>query len=327
MRPLIPIAAFVVLLGLAGWARAQFQDEDPGGFLAGKSKVQRWRAGLTIEAVGGPCKGITGYLPLPREWPEQDVRIVEQDISSDIKLSYEVLDGTVKIMVVKIPLLPGGKEAHALITFEIRRNEILPPEKTDQYVLPDRKKLDRAIAPYLQPSPKIESRDAKIVALAKEIGADKATAWEKVEAIYDWVRAKLSYKKGAPLLGALAVLKSGNADCEDMTSLFIAICRAANIPARTVWVPEHCYPEFYLLDEKGTGHWFPCQIAGSRAFGGIPETRPILQKGDNFQPPWNSKEKMRYMAEHLEGTQAAGSTQPKYHFVREAVAMPEEMKN
>ena len=96
-----------------------------------------------------------------------------------------------------------------------------------------------------------------------------------------------------PAQGALAALKDGTGDCEELTSLFIAICRAANIPARTVWVPGHCYPEFYLVDDKGEGHWFPCQSAGKREFGGISETRPILQKGDSFRPPKGTKERQR----------------------------------
>jgi len=61
-------------------------------------------------------------------------------------------------------------------------------------------------------------------------------------------------------------------------------------------------PEFYLEDDKGKGHWFPCQSAGAREFGGINDTRPILQKGDNFRGP---KGKQRYMAEHLTGKPAA----------------------
>ena len=65
------------------------------------------------------------------------------------------------------------------MTVEIRRNAIVPPEKTDIYVLPDAKKLPREMRPYLMPSPKIESRDPKIRELAKKIGADKEKAWER----------------------------------------------------------------------------------------------------------------------------------------------------
>jgi hypothetical protein len=322
MKSLSSFLAFVLCLALASPAWAQFKDDDPGGIQLGKAKTQRWRVGMTITAASGACSGIVMYLACPSEWPEQDVKIVEQKISPEVKVTYDIVERTVKVMVLKIPQLANGKTVEALITVEVRRSEILPPEQTDQFAIPDKKKLGKELSIYLQPSPKIESRDSKITALAKEIGADKETTWQRVEAIYDWVRDKLKYKKDAPNKGALSALKSESADCEDMTCLFIAICRAANIPARTVWVPEHCYPEFYLTDKEGKGHWFPCQIAGSRSFGGIPETRPILQKGDNFPAPWDRKTQLRYMAEHIDGSTRGGN--PLVRFIRESVEMPKD---
>jgi transglutaminase-like putative cysteine protease len=242
------------------------------------------------------------------------VKIVDEDISPGTKVTYTTVDGTVKVMVVRIRQLPAGATAAALVTFEIERRAIVAPADTDRYVLPDKSKLDVKTRRYLGESPKIESNHRKIEALAREIGADEEKAWDRVEAIYDWVRENVEYKNG-PLKGALAALEDGTGDCEELTSLFIAICRAADIPARTVWVPGHCYPEFYLMDENGEGHWFPCQAAGTRAFGEMPEARPILQKGDNFRPPWNRRQKMRYLAEHLEG---AGG-RPRVQFVRKTV--------
>ncbi len=94
------------------------------------------------------------------------------------------------------------------------------------------------------------------------------------------------------------------------------MCRASGIPARTVWVPDHCYPEFYLVDGEGKGHWFPCQAAGTRAFGEMPEQRPILQKGDNFRVP-EKKRPQRYVAEFLSGTTIQGGGKPKVRWVRE----------
>ena len=136
-----------------------------------------------------------------------------------------------------------------------------------------------------------------------------------MEAIYDWVRDNVEYKNG-PLKGALAALRDGNGDCEELTSLFIALCRASDVPARTVWVQGHCYPEFYLVDGKGKGHWFPCQAAGTRAFGEIPEHRPVLQKGDNVRPPYNRRVPKRYLANHLTGT----GGRPRVTFVRRMVS-------
>lgn len=307
-------------LGVAASALAQFKQGEPDGAQIGEAKVTRWRAGIVVKASGGPCQGIVGYAPVPTEWPEQQVSTVAEEISPEAKIRYEFVDGGVKIMHLSIAKLAAGEEAKALVTLEIRRSAILPPEKTDAYVLADTKKLSREMRSYLVPSPKIESRDPKIRELAKKVGADKEKAWERVEAIYDWVRENVTYKNGQ-LKGALAALKDGTGDCEEITSLFIAICRAADIPARTVWVPGHCYPEFYLEDEKGQGHWFPCQSAGTRQFGGITETRPILQKGDNFRPPKGGRERQRYMAEYLTGKPSPGGGKPEVRFLREPAAM------
>jgi hypothetical protein len=84
-----------------------------------------------------------------------------------------------------------------------------------------------------------------------------------------------------------------------------------------VWVPGHTYAEFYLLDDEGKGHWFPCQPAGARAFGGIPDNRPILQKGDNFKDPDRPKDRLRYLNVFLKVAKPQGT--PK---VKEIVAEP-----
>ena len=315
MRVLVLLSAVTLLFGLTSSVPAQFKRGDPDGAKLGESRTQKWRAGVTVSAAVGPCRGIVGYIPVPIEWPEQEVKIVDEEISPGVRVRYEVVDETVKLMIVSVPVLARGQQAKALVTFEIRRSVILPPDDTDVYILPDRRKLDRKVLKYLGPSPLIESRDTKIRKLAHEIGADEDKAWARVEAIYDWVREHVEYKNG-PIKGALAALKDGTGDCEELTSLFIAICRAAGIPTRTVWVQGHCYPEFYLVDAEGKGHWFPCQAAGSRAFGGIPEYRPILQKGDNFRPPWNRRQQQRYLAEHLTGT----GGRPRVKFVREMVS-------
>jgi len=297
----------------------QFKSAQPEGPKLGQSQTTLWRVGMIIKASAGACRGLSGYVPIPTDWPEQEVRIMNEEKTSDVNISYETVDGGVRLMNVRISRLAAGEEAKAVLTVEVRRRILLPPEDTSQFVLPDAKKLPADMRRYLQPSPKIESRDPKIRELAKEIGADETSAWRKVEAIYDWVREKVKYQNG-PLKGALAALKDGTGDCEELTSLFIAICRAADIPARTVWVPGHCYPEFYLCDKEGRGYWFPCQAAGTREFGGISELRPVLQKGDSFRPPKNGKERQRYMAEFLTGTPLPGGGKPQVTFIRETVA-------
>lgn len=312
IRWLLGCLALSLCLSNSAWAQFKKPGDEQGAKL-GKTTTQRWRSGMVVIAEGGSCSDMVGTIPVPVDWPEQQVIVVDEEVSPLARISYDAIEG-VKQMIVTIPNLPAGREVKALVTFEVKRSEQVPPDDTDIYQLPEKRKLDKAIRPYLGPSPLIESNNPKIKALAKQIGTDKEKAWDRVEAIYDWVREKVKYENG-PIKGALAALRDETGDCEELTSLFIAICRAADIPARTVWVPGHCYPEFYLVDKEGAGHWFPCQAAGSRAFGGIPETRPILQKGDNFR---DGRERKRYMAEKLAVSAAAGK--PKVKFVREIVA-------
>ena len=314
MRNRLLFFGVALWFGVVASASAQFAEGDSEGGGLGPSRVQRLRVGITVQAVGGTCNGIVGHTVIPIEWPEQQVKIVDEEITPNVRLRYVPLGKSAKMMEIKVSTLRAGDEAKAIVTFEIRRSSILPPDDTDVYVLPDSKKMGRDIRMFLRPSPKIESTDRKIRTLAREIGADQEKAWDRVEAICDWVRDTFEYKTG-PIKGAIATLEDGVGDCEGMTSLFIAICRAADIPARTVWVDGHCYPEFYLVDAENQGHWFPCQAAGSRAFGGILELRTILSKGDNFRPPYNPREHQRYPAVHFIGS----GGKPRVKFIRKEI--------
>ncbi len=38
----------------------------------GKSQVSRWRVGVIVRASGGACRGMSGYMAIPTDWPEQE---------------------------------------------------------------------------------------------------------------------------------------------------------------------------------------------------------------------------------------------------------------
>jgi len=58
-------------------------------------------------------------------------------------------------------------------------------------------------------------------------------------------------------------------------------------------VPGHCYGEFYLEDDQGKGHWFPCDATRPAPFGEVTDDRPVLQKGDNLRLRDPSTKRMR----------------------------------
>jgi transglutaminase-like putative cysteine protease len=211
---------------------------------------------------------------------------------------------------------------------EITRHTILPPDETDLYIVPDAKSLPPDIKQFLSPSPLIESNHARIKAIAQQLGEGQTKAWPHVRAIYDWVRKTIQYKKDAPLTGCVKAIEQHSGDCNQLTSTFIAICRASGIPARTVQIPGHCYPEFYLQDDQGAGYWFPAEASGTDAFGGILTHTPILQKGDFFRitvPDTESRlprvktETFRLLPSNLVSFNLDSDGQPKLKLVCEPV--------
>jgi len=316
--PLFPLPLLLALLAAAvsSPARGQFAAPETGSAAPtlGDARTQKYRVGVSVTAEGGTCRDIYATLPVPADWPEQKVQILQEDISPDVRsLRYRMLPGGVKQMIVEIPSLHAGDKAHAIVTFSLERMSIIPPVDTAKLSIPE--KPDRALRAFLGPSPYIETRHPKIMKLAKATVAD-LDDWQKVEAIYDTVREKVEYRNGE-LKGAARALADGWGDCEELTCLFIAMARAEGIPARTVWVEGHCYPEFYLVDADGQGWWYPCQAAGTRAFGGMPDQLPILQKGDSFRDPDRPGKTLRYVSEFIKGSAKDGVGSPKVEWIRE----------
>lgn len=311
----------------------------------GDVQLTRYRVGATITASRGAVRDVLATVAVPLTCPEQEVQLVEEDISTHVRThDYRILPGDgAKQMIIRVPQLPNKAEARAVLTFEVRTRTILPPEDTSQLVIP--KKVPKELRRYLGKSPMIETKASKIKKLSREIfaklerGEDETdessteddvdsdneandveaqtiTDWQRVEAIYDYVQDTITYQEQDDK-SALATLKDGHGDCQNISALFVAICRTNGIPARLVWVHEHNYPEFCLADAEGKLHWFPCESSGTRAFGEMPTARVIMQKGDNFKVPERRKA-LRYVSDYIIGVPAGPSSgKPSHKFIRE----------
>ena len=262
-----------------------------------------WEFGLKINAQRD-TGGVTATVPVPMSWPEQEIEVLAKEKSVNVsRLKESSPTKHTRQLSFYINRINPGQSETVYVRYKVNKRLIIAPTDTSRFVVPQ--KVPTKLRDFLKPSPYIESRHKRIKEIADSLADDTLGGWEQAKKIYEWVRTNVKYKFDTQIHSCLDALDSEHGDCEELSSLFIAICRAQGIPARAVWVPGHTYPEFYLLDENGDGHWFPCQAAGSYEFGMISETRPILQKGDRFRVAGERKQ-VRYLRPTLVAKQSDG---------------------
>jgi len=280
----------------------------PGIELVAPRKMEM-KFGMKFLSNANFCTDLYATIPFPMNWPEQKVTVLNSSIPEGAVLDRRDLpinskqNALARQLLMKIPNLGPGRQLDLVVTVEVEKSFINAPADPTGFVIP--RKIGNELRFFVgKGSPYIDHELGEVRKVAKQIADDKPeNAWAHVERIYDWVRDSIEYRKGK-IRHMRDTLKDKKGDCEEMTGLFVAICRASNIPARCVWIPEHCYPEFYLEDPQGVGHWFPCQVAGERQFGQMHDYRPILQKGDRFKVP-EENAPQRYIAEYFTCKQRA----------------------
>ncbi|MDB4483683.1 transglutaminase-like domain-containing protein [bacterium] len=260
-----------------------------------------WEFGLKLTSPSD-ARGITATVPIPMTWPEQEIEILSEEKSDGVgAIRFKNPTKQTQQFSFSVNRMAAGTSETAIIRFKIKKSLITCPKNTSEFTSGG--KLPSEVKPFLKPSPYIESNSKEIRKIASSLEDKSLNAWSQVEKNYTWVRENIAYKFDKQIHSCLRALEVKQGDCEELSSLFIAICRAQGIPARAVWIPGHTYPEFYLTDANQKGTWFPCQAAGSYAFGEMPEPRPILQKGDRFRIA-GQRQEVRYLRPTLIAKQA-----------------------
>ncbi len=163
---------------------------------------------------------------------------------------------------------------------------------------------------YLEPGAWIPSRDPQVSSLARRITAGRTGILARARAVYDWVVENTRRDpavRGCGTGNVPVTLAARSGKCVDISSVYVALARAAGVPAREIFGlrlgrnaesditnSHHCWAEFYL---PGTG-WVPVDPAdvvkatlennldpaGARPyrdyyFGSVDEFRIALQRG------------------------------------------------
>ena len=127
---------------------------------------------------------------------------------------------TLKSSDVSGTVNPGGSASPAVTSqFKKGLNEI-------QYL------TSAQLAKYLSASGN-DAINAQIQNLANQLTAGKTSVWAKAEAIFNWVRDNVDYEYYANTkYKATGTLANKRGNCCDHANLIVALCRAADIPAR-----------------------------------------------------------------------------------------------
>ena len=131
---------------------------------------------------------------------------------------------------------------------------IVKAEVPSPALILSREALDQATAGgaldgFLSGDPMIQSTDPSIVHVADSLVGDTDDSWEAARALASFVHDALEKTPTVSLPSAVEVLESRKGDCNEHTVLFVALARAAGIPART------CAGIVYLFDRFGYHAW------------------------------------------------------------------------
>jgi hypothetical protein len=134
----------------------------------------------------------------------------------------------------------------------------------------------------LLPEEAIQADAPEIAAALHRIGADRGSLTSRLRAIHRFTSG-LRYRPFKGMTDALTSLRLGEASCNGRSRLFVALARAAGIPARVVGglvlEPGSKRTSHQWVEVWVAGHWIPfCPTNGHFAY--LPERYLTLYRGD-----------------------------------------------
>jgi transglutaminase-like putative cysteine protease len=140
-----------------------------------------------------------------------------------------------------------------------RHGDVLEIRKEDMsdvptYAIPYTREDKKA---FLQPTVFIQSTDKTLVAKAQEIVGDEVNSLKAVKLIMDWVFRTIEKKPTLSIPSALDILKVKVGDCNEHSTLFVALCRAVGIPSKLCAGIVYMQGSFYYhaWSEVFVGRW------------------------------------------------------------------------
>jgi transglutaminase-like putative cysteine protease len=223
--------------------------------------VENWRRSADTRVAAGGGRGGAGDV------------IAATAITANVPLSPQDLS-VLRVSLGNVPLagfdLSGGRQTLAGDTLTVRRETgvgRLPGRQPPLY-LTKIPVLDTAFTKYLAAEPLVQSDDPRIQAQARQILGRERRAGPVAELLNRWVYLNLTKEIVISVPSAVQVLDDRRGDCNEHTVLYVALARAAGLPARTaaglVYLRGHFY--YHAWPEVWLGQW----VAVDPTFGQFP---------------------------------------------------------
>lgn len=307
-----PAWAVVPVVGDGRWIEV-----DPPREPAGYYDRRPFELAVGIEMRGrGNATDLRATTPVPMPHPEQSIDDVKIETEGCQARIQAVGEGAAQLLVSA-----GGIAAGQVIRATARCRLTV----AKQYFGHERDRFPARQPPpapdvrdgYLGNSPGIETSSAQVRKLLDTIrGPGAEHPWDLARRCWTWVRENIRPRIG-PFTGVVRAIDNRVGDCEEMAGVFVALCRRAEIPARVVWVPNHNWAEFHLVDEEGTGHWIPAHTACYPWFGWTGVHELVIQKGDRMIPA-HARGPQRL----LEDWGQAAGVRPAFRWTAELTPLP-----
>jgi transglutaminase-like putative cysteine protease len=260
-----PLPAFRVELSFSGIQTTSWvtdtgevvREESPMGLLT-VSETQERAVALAV-----PRNVQVDLLEASAVVPQSKYRIEDPRDVQRLRLRLEGAD-------LSSPDLQGAGQTVEGDVIEIVDARTLKPSALSASSAPSAAPAPSALsalsAAYLRPEPLIESDAPEIRDESARVLAGTTGTRERAERLVRHVNALLDKKPTVSLPSALEVLRTRVGDCNEHTALYVALARAAGIPARInvglVAVRNafyyHAWPEVYVGDDDGgQGVWLP----------------------------------------------------------------------
>lgn len=194
---------------------------------------------LRIESAGGFTQERVKEIPYPFQAERVTLRnAIKANVnveefrrleSMDLHFEYEHDDGD------GIPQIADTNSYHTVVKYDGGYALRLKAQRLDDdfecaYPLED---IPEDIRPYLDPTPMCQSDDEDLAAEARKLSKRKTRARGVAQSIMRWTARRL--KGGSGTTGSASAKQAYNerqGDCTEHSVLFVAVCRAAGLPAR-----------------------------------------------------------------------------------------------